>query len=146
RAWPLQAGAFFSPHDVETAAKVVVIGSMIRDVLFGPDINPVGRYLRIGNQPFTVVRLPAPTGQSGTVEDQDDVVVVPYTTAQKKLMGVTYLRSITVSAARADDVPRVAEQIRGLLRIRHQIMPGEPDDFRVRTLEDMVALRTRTTQ
>ncbi|MGH6914778.1 MAG: ABC transporter permease, partial [Geminicoccales bacterium] len=145
RAWPLQRGGFFSQHDVNTAAKVAVIGSIIRDVLFGASVNPVGESIRIGSQPFTVVGLLATKGQSATGEDQDDVVYVPYTTAQKKLMGVTYLRSITVSAASADNVYRAAENIRGLLRIRHQIGPGEPDDFRVRTLDDIVALRTRTT-
>jgi len=146
RAWPVQEGAFFGRHDVETAAKVAVIGSMIRDVLFGPGINPVGRSIRVGSQPFTVVGLLAAKGQSASGDDQDDVVYVPYTTAQKKLMGVTHLRSITVSAASADAIRRVAEDIRGLLRIRHQILQGEPDDFRVRTLDEIVAIRTRTTR
>jgi putative ABC transport system permease protein len=146
RAWPVQAGAFFSAHDVATAAKVAVIGAMIRDVLFGPSVNPIGQSIRIGSQPFTVVGLLAPKGQSSGGEDQDDAVYVPYTTAQKKLMGVTHLRSITVSAASADAIQRTAEDIRGLLRIRHQIMQGEPDDFRVRTLDEIVAIRTRTTR
>ena len=146
RSWPLQAGAFFNLQDVATAAKVAVIGSMIRDVLFGFGVNPVGRMIRVGSQPFTVVGLLAPKGQSSTGEDQDDVVYVPYTTAQKKLMGVTYLRTITVSAGSADAIYRVAEDIRTLLRVRHQILQGEPDDFRVRTLDEIVALRTSTTR
>jgi len=146
RSWPVQEGAFFNPHDVATAAKVAVIGSMIRDVLFGTSVNPVGQMIRIGSQPFTVVGLLAAKGQSSTGDDQDDVVYVPYTTAQKKLMGVTYLRTITVSAGSADAIYRVAEDIRRLLRIRHQILQDEPDDFRVRTLDEIVAIRTSTTR
>jgi putative ABC transport system permease protein len=146
RSWPMQAGAFFGPREVAGAAKVAVIGSIVRDILFGPGVNPVGRAIRIGAQPFTVVGLLATKGQTSTGEDQDDVVFVPYTTAQKKLMGVTYLRNITVSAASPDRVAEVAADIRALLRIRHEIVPGEPDDFRVRTLEEIVAMRTRTTR
>jgi len=146
RSWPTQMGAFFGPQDVQAAEKVCVIGSMIRDVLFTSGANPVGQMIRIGSQPFTIVGVLAPKGQSSTGEDQDDVVYVPYTTAQKKLMGVTYLRTISVSAASADQVGRVAEDIRRLLRFRHQIMPGEADDFRVRTLDDIIQVRTRTTR
>ena len=146
RSWPMQMGAFFGPRDIEGAEKVCVIGSIIRDVLFTPGANPVGRLIRIGSQPFTVVGVLAAKGQSSTGEDQDDVVFVPYTTAQKKLMGVTYLRTISVSAASADEIARVAEDIRALMRIRHQILPGEPDDFRVRTLDDIIQVRTRTTR
>ena len=146
RSWALQQGAFFGPREVANASKVAVIGSIVRDVLFGPGVNPVGQAIRIGSQPFTVVGLLATKGQNSSGEDQDDVVFVPYTTAQKKLMGVTYLRNITASAASADRVPEVAEEIRALMRIRHGIVSGEPDDFRVRTLEEIVAVRTRTTR
>ena len=146
RSWPMQQGAFFGPREVANASKVAVIGSIVRDVLFGPGGNPVGEAIRIGSQPFTVVGLLATKGQTSSGEDQDDVVFVPYTTAQKKLMGVTYLRNITASAASADRVPDVAEEIRALMRIRHGIVSGEPDDFRVRTLEEIVAVRTRTTR
>jgi putative ABC transport system permease protein len=146
RSWALQQGAFFGPREVANASKVAVIGSIVRDVLFGPGVNPVGQAIRIGSQPFTVVGLLATKGQTSSGEDQDDVVFVPYTTAQKKLMGVTYLRNITASAAAADRVPEVAEEIRALMRIRHGIVSGEPDDFRVRTLEEIVAVRTRTTR
>ena len=146
RSWALQQGAFFGPREVANASKVAVIGTIVRDVLFGPGVNPVGQAIRIGSQPFTVVGLLATKGQTSSGEDQDDVVFVPYTTAQKKLMGVTYLRNITASAASADRVPEVAEEIRALMRIRHGIVSGEPDDFRVRTLEEIVAVRTRTTR
>jgi putative ABC transport system permease protein len=125
---------------------VCVLGSIVRDVLFGPGANPVGRTLRIGTQPFTVIGVLASKGQSAQGQDQDDVVFVPYTTAQKRLMGVTYISTITISAAAGDRVADVARGVTQVLRQRHQIVPGEADDFRVRTLDEIVAVRTRATR
>jgi putative ABC transport system permease protein len=146
RHWPVALGAFFGPLHVQQAAKVCVIGAMVRDTLYGPDANPVGLSLRVGHQLFRVIGVLSPKGQSAGGQDQDDTVFVPYTTAQKKLMGVAYLRNILVSSRSADETGRVAEDIRQLLRYRHAIVPGLPDDFRVRSLEEIVALRTRTTR
>jgi putative ABC transport system permease protein len=146
RSWPIEAGSFFGVGDVANVEKVAVIGTVVRDVLFGPTINPIGRQVRIGIHPFTIVGVLASKGQSGGGDDQDDAVFIPYTTAQKRLMGVDYLRTISISAASADGVPRVARDVSTLLRIRHNILPGEPDDFRVRTLDEMIAVRTRTTR
>ena len=146
RSWPLLAGSFFTSGDVETVNKVCVIGTIVRDALFGPDINAVGRRVRIGIHPFTVIGVLAPKGQSGGGDDQDDAVFIPYTTAQKRLMGVDYLRTISISAASAAQVAQVAQDAAALLRMRHQILPGAPDDFRVRTLDEMIAVRTRTTR
>ena len=146
RSWPLQAGTFFSANDVASVEKVAVIGTVVRDVLFGPDFNPVGRHVRIGIHPFTIIGVLASKGQSGGGQDQDDAVFIPYTTAQKRLMGVDYLRTVSISANSAETVPQVARDVARLLRIRHRILPGEADDFRVRTLEEMIAVRTRTTR
>jgi putative ABC transport system permease protein len=145
RAWPLAQGAFFGPQDVTSSNKVCVLGSIVRDMVFGTGVNAIGESLRIGSQPFTVVGVLTTKGESAGGRDQDDLVFVPYTTAQKKLMGVTYLNSITVSAASADSVATVADRVAALLRVRHAIAPGAPDDFRVRTLDEIVAVRTRTT-
>ena len=145
RSWPLALGAFFGPRDVTSADKVCVLGSIVRDMVFGTGVNAVGQTLRIGSQPFTVVGVLTTKGESAGGRDQDDLVFVPYTTAQKKLMGVTYLNSITVSAATAESVATVADRVAALLRVRHAIAPGQPDDFRVRTLDEIVAVRTRTT-
>jgi putative ABC transport system permease protein len=146
RSWPLEAGSFFGHGDVAAVEKVAVIGTIVRDALFGPYVNPVGRQVRIGIHPFTVVGVLASKGQSGSGDDQDDAVYVPYTTAQKRLMGVDYLRTVSVSARTAEAVPYVARDVSALLRIRHDILPGRPDDFRVRTLDEMIAVRTRTTR
>jgi putative ABC transport system permease protein len=88
----------------------------------------------------------ASKGQAAMGDDQDDTIFAPYSTVQKKLLGVTFINNITVSAASAEQIKKVAEDITTLLRVRHKIQPGDPDDFMVRTLDDMVAIRTQATQ
>jgi len=146
RSWPTQLGAFFSAQDVATASKVAVLGSVVRDQLFGPDIDPTGQVIRINNQPFTVSGVMASKGQSGMGQDQDDVVFVPYTTVMKKLRGITFIQQAQVSAASATDTSATADRIAALLRVRHKIQPGDPDDFMVRTMEEMAAVRVQATQ
>jgi putative ABC transport system permease protein len=145
RSWQPKWGGFFTTQDVRTAQKVAVLGSLVSDTLFGPDVDPTGQIIRIRNQPFKVIGVMSTKGQSSTGQDQDDVVFVPYTTVQKKLQGQQHINNITVSAATANTAP-VAEAIRETLRIRHKLTPGDPDDFMVRTLEDMANLRTETTK
>ncbi|MDQ3418806.1 MAG: ABC transporter permease [Acidobacteriota bacterium] len=143
RSWPTKYGSFFSPQDVSSAAKVAVLGSLVSDTLFGPDVDPTGQMIRIRAQPFKVVGVMANKGQSGTGQDQDDVVFVPYTTVIKKLQGQQHIQRIQVSAETPDVVP-VAAAITEVLRTRHKLMPGDPDDFMVRTLEEMAAVRSET--
>jgi putative ABC transport system permease protein len=144
RAWPTRLGAFFGPQDVGSAAKVAVLGSTVSEQLFGPDADPVGQVIRIRNQPFRVVGVMASKGQ-GMGEDMDDQILVPYTTVQKKLLGIDHVNNITVSAATAEGTNDVADAIAVLLRTRHQIAPGEDDDFIIRTLEEVADIRTQAT-
>jgi putative ABC transport system permease protein len=146
RSWPVREGAFFTPQDVATASKVAVLGSVTREQLYPPDTSPIGQIIRITNQPFTIVGVMASKGQSGMGQDQDDVIFVPYTTVMKKLRGVTNIQQVTVSATSAGDTTRVADSIATLLRTRHKIQPGEPDDFMVRTMEEMASVRTEATR
>ena len=146
RSWPTELGAFFPAQDVATASKVAVLGSVVRDQLFGPDVDPTGQVIRINNQPFTVSGVMASKGQSGMGQDQDDVVFVPYTTVMKKLRGITFIQQAQVSAASATDTSATADRIAALLRVRHKIQPGDPDDFMVRTMEEMAAVRVQATQ
>jgi putative ABC transport system permease protein len=146
RSWPLLEGAFFTPQDVTTAAKVAVLGTIVRDQLFDPMANPVGQVIRISHQPFTVVGVMASKGQSGMGQDQDDVIFVPYTTVLKKLRGITNIQQVQVSAASAGETSKVADSIAQLLRVRHKIQPGDPDDFMVRTMEEMANVRKEATQ
>ena len=143
RSWPNRYGAFFTPQDVSAAAKVAVLGTVVAETLFGPDVDPTGEMIRIRNQPFKVIGVMSSKGQSAMGQDQDDVVYVPYTTVIKKLQGQQHISNITVSAATPDTAP-VAAAITETLRIRHKIMPGDPDDFMVRTLEEMASVRSET--
>ena len=144
--WATEQGAFFTTQDVTTAAKVVVIGSIVRDQLFGPDVDPVGQTIRIQHLPFTVIGVMATKGQTNTGEDRDDRALTPYTTVMRKLQRRTFVNRITVSAASANEVSVVADRIASLLRVRHKIQPGEQDDVMVRTIEEMASFRKEATQ
>jgi putative ABC transport system permease protein len=142
RAWAATSGAFFSTQDVASAAKVAVLGTTVNTQLFGQDVDPTGQIIRIRNQPFKVVGVMASKGQ-GMGEDMDDQILIPYTTMMKKLLGVTFIQSVTVSAASAGQTSPTADAIAVLLRTRHKIVPGQDDDFIIRTLEEMADIRTQ---
>jgi putative ABC transport system permease protein len=142
RAWPTRVGAFFSPQEVAGAAKVAVLGATANEMLFGKDADPVGQVIRVRNQPFKVIGVMSSKGQ-GMGEDMDDQLLVPYTTVQKKLLGIQHIQNVTVSAASAAETSHVADAIAILLRARHQIVPGQEDDFMIRTLEEMADIRTQ---
>ncbi len=145
RNWQPKYGSFFTPQDVRTAQKVAVLGTVVADTLYGPEVDPTGQIIRIRNQPFRVIGVMSSKGQSAMGQDQDDIIFTPYTTVMKKLQGQQHINNITVSAATPETAP-VAEAIRETLRIRHKLSGGDPDDFMVRTLEDMANLRTETTK
>ena len=143
RSWPVKYGSFFTQQDVNSAAKVAVLGTVVAENLFGPDVDPTGQVIRVRNQPFKVIGVMSSKGVGSMGNDQDDVVLVPYTTVIKKLQGQQHISKITVSAATPDTAP-VAAAITEVLRTRHKLMPGDPDDFMVRTLEEMAAVRSET--
>ena len=145
RNWNTKYGAFFSPQHVQGAQRVCVLGNTVAETLFGPDVDPTGQVIRIRNQPFQVIGVMATKGVSGFGSDQDDVIFTPYTTVQKKLQGIQHINSITVSAVTSDTQP-VAQAITEVLRTRHKLFPSDPDDFMVRTQEEMAAIRTETTR
>jgi putative ABC transport system permease protein len=146
RSWPTKYGAFFTQQDVTGAQKVAVLGTVVSNTLFGEDVDPTGQIIRIRSQPFKVIGVMASKGQSSMGQDQDDTIFVPYTTVMKKLQGQQNVNNITVSAASADQIQDVAESIRQTLRVRHKIVPGDADDFMVRTLEEMASVQTETTK
>ena len=136
RDWQVAEGRFIHEGDVESAAKVAVIGQTVVTNLFGND-DPIDAVIRIRNIPFRVVGVLAPKGQTSQGTDQDDTVIIPYTTMQKRLLRITYVQSITVSAVSADRVQEAQEQIAALLRQRHRIGPDRDDDFTIRNLSDI---------
>jgi putative ABC transport system permease protein len=146
RSWPTQFGSFFTDDDVTAARKVAVLGSVVRDQLFGVGADATGEIVRIKNQPFQVIGVLTSKGQAAMGQDQDDTVLVPYTTVQKKLMGVQHVTAITVSAENGVPLDIVVQQITELLQTRHRIQPGADNDFMVRTLEEMAGVLTSATQ
>ncbi len=136
RRWPFQEGAGFTQDDVTMAANVAVIGETVRKNLFGAT-DPIGQTLRVNNLPFRVTGLLAPKGTSAMGDDQDDILLVPLTTLQKKITGQPWLRWIMVQAVSREGSYAAQEQITALLRDRHRIRPGADDDFSVRNLADM---------
>ncbi len=140
RNWRFQMGTAFTQEDVQSAANVAVIGETVRKNLFGAT-DAVGQTVRISNLPFKVVGVLAEKGQSAAMgDDQDDTVIVPITTLQKKLTGQDWLRFISVSAVSRQASYAAKQQIEELLRDRHRIRPGQDDDFFVRNLADMADL------
>jgi putative ABC transport system permease protein len=140
RNWEIQDGANFTAREILLADKVALLGPSVAGVLF-PDSDPVGQVIRVGNSPYRVLGVLKPKGQGQFGQDQDDVIIAPYTTLQKKMLGITHLNQITVSAASADAVEPTAVAITRLLRQRHRTTGPEDDDFTVRTVEEMAATR-----
>lgn len=136
RAWPMASGEFFSEGDVRNGARVCVIGKTIADNLFA-GADPVGQTLRIRNLPFRVLGVLSTKGQSQYGQDQDDTVIVPYTTAQKKMLSISHIQSAMVSAISPAATFTAEKQITELLRQRHRIAPNQESDFTVRNLTDV---------
>jgi len=144
RSWKIASGANFTESDVRSAAKVALIGNTTAQTLFG-EFDPVGQIIRIRNAPFTTVGLLAAKGTS-MMGDQDDVVIVPYTSAMVRLTHDTTFRSFNVQASTADLMTDVQEQVTSLLRQRHKIADGKDDDFMVRTQKEVTEMATSTSK
>jgi putative ABC transport system permease protein len=140
RDWDLSAGRAFTTQDVKNATKVALLGQTVVDNLFG-DQNPVGQTIRIKNVPFTVIGVLSPKGQNAQGSDQDDTIVIPVTTAQKKLFGTQFpgmVRIIMVKAKSAEDLAAAEKQIIELIRQRHHIGQKQDADFSVRNLTQIM--------
>ncbi|MBQ6006058.1 MAG: ABC transporter permease [Selenomonadaceae bacterium] len=140
----LKSGLFFSEHDVDVRNRVAVIGPTVAANLF-ESVNPVGKKIRIGNAPYTIIGVLNSKGQSSGGQDQDDIVLIPLTTAQERLVGVTYVRSINVQVSEADKMDEVQSNIEKLLRQRHRIRTGAEDDFNVRNLTSLMEMMNSST-
>ena len=132
RHWPLAEGSVFSTRDVDAGANVCILGETVVENLFG-DEDPVGKTVRIGNLPFVVIGVLSPKGQSPFGQDEDDAVVMPFTTVQRKLAGIDWLQGIQCSAVSPDAIAPAQAQIAGLLRQRHRLRASEDDDFIIRS-------------
>ena len=141
RQWPIIVGSSFSEQDVRSANKVAVIGHTIADQLF-PDEDPIGQVVRIRNVPFNIVGMLKPKGLSVQGQDQDDLIIIPYTSAMKRIQKATMLRTINVQAASPSLLNTVQDQITELLRQHHRITGGKDDDFTVRNQQEIADMAT----
>ena len=145
RSWNVSKGNFFTDAEVKGAAKVAVLGNSVKQNLF-PDSDPVGAVIRVKNVPFKVVGVLEKKGGSTMGSDQDDQIVVPYTTAMKRILGNNRLGLVLVSAKSPDAIRDAMAEIGALLRQRHRIGPGEDDDFMMRSQEEIAASASETTR
>jgi len=147
KRWTLAEGAPFTEQDDERAASVVLLGQTVRQRLFGAE-RAVGQLVRIAGQPFEVIGVLAPKGQSAFGSDQDDTLIMPYLTAQKKIRGkgIAWLDDILCSAVSAQAVDSAITEISDLLRQRHHLETGQEDDFNIRRPEEVIKAQLQTSK
>ena len=140
RSWPIAQGNFFTQSDMDAAAKVVILGKTTAQNLFESGEEIIGSEIRIRNVPLRVIGILTPKGQSITGQDQDDLIVLPFTTAERKVLGTQFLGTvgiILVATQTRHDIPAVVDDIKDLLRAKHHLQSSEEDDFTIRTMEDI---------
>src|SRR5712671_1227340 len=145
KKWDLASGTTFDQNSVDRSAAVCVLGQTVAENLFGTE-NPIGKVIRVSTLPCSVIGVLQPKGFSATGQDQDDFVVMPITTAQKRITGTFWLDDIFCSAVSREAMPEATKQIVGLLRERHHLNPAEDDDFNVRRPEDVVQAQLATSR
>jgi putative ABC transport system permease protein len=142
RNWHQERGALFTSMDSQRETNVCLLGTTVAETLFGSD-DPLGKTIRLQNLPFTVIGIMQRKGFSTTGSDQDDIVVIPYTTAMKKMKGIYWLDDIYTSASSSAAIAPAIDQISVLLRQRHHLRSDEPDDFNIRHPEETLQARER---
>ena len=141
RNWRIRDGAFFTQRDEDAANRVAVLGRTVVDELFGPGEDPIGATIRVQDVPFRVVGVLARKGQTGWGQDQDDTILMPFSTAERRVLGTEILGSADIlfaTARSAAEIGAASEQVTEVLRARHRIQPGRDDDFTVRDLNEMM--------
>ena len=144
RNYTIAEGSFFSSNDENARSRVAILGQTVATSLFGA-VSPVGKTVRINKAPFRVVGVLESKGQSSMGQDQDDLVLVPLSTAQERLMGITYLNSISIQVESDKVIDKVQQDITVLLRNRHRLAVAATDDFSVRNLTALMATAKETT-
>ena len=149
RDWSFMSGGPFTQLDVDAAARVALLGQTVVENLFDPGEEPVGAVIRIKNVPFRVIGVLAPKGQSAQGSDQDDIIFIPFSTAERKVFGTQFLGSVGAlfaSTERLEDLSLAVTQIRDVLRSRHRLQPDQEDDFTIRTQVDIGKVQEGTNE
>lgn len=145
RRYEVEDGDMFSDQDVQTAAKVCVIGKTVVDNLFPGGENPVGKVIRFQKLPFRVVGVLKSKGYNSMGMDQDDLILAPYTTIQKKVLAITHLQGITCSALKEEYTDQAIDEISEILRRNHRLRETDDDDFTIRSMQELSTMLTSTT-
>ena len=145
RRYEVEDGDVFSDQDVQTAAKVCVIGKTVVDNLFPGGENPVGKVIRFQKLPFRVVGVLKSKGYNSMGMDQDDLILAPYTTIQKKILAITHLQGITCSALKEEYTDQAIDEISEILRRNHRLRETDDDDFTIRSMQELSTMLTSTT-
>ena len=140
RKFELATGSNFTDDDIKKYAKVALIGHTIVEELFDENVDPIGKTIRVGNMPVKVIGTLKPKGENQMGDDQDDILIMPYTTVQKRILGIDFVHMIMGSAVSEDMAENAVEEIETLLRASHNIKDGAADDFEVRTQAEMLEM------
>lgn len=146
KAVGLQSGSMFTDAEVRSAAKVALIGQTVADNIFPDGEDPVGQMIRFNKIPFKVIGLLEEKGENTFGQDQDDVVIAPYTTVQKRILAIDHLNQIMASAVSEEDAPEAVDQVTEIMRTRHKLADTEDDDFTVRSMEELISTFSSTSE
>jgi putative ABC transport system permease protein len=146
KVWELSSGSLFTEDEVNSAAKVAVIGQTIVKNLFTSGEDPIGKMIRYNNIPLKVIGVLEKKGENTFGQDQDDVILAPYTAVQKRILAIDYLQSVVASAKSETDAPKAVEEISEILRKQHKISEGQDDDFNVFSMEELISTFSSTSE
>ncbi len=146
RQWPLKDGITFSDQDVQSMSKVCLLGQTVISNLFPNGENPIGKYIRFGKIPMLVIGTLSAKGENAFGQDQDDVIMAPYTTVQKRILSTIYFQNIYASAMDANSTDAASAEISEILRESHRLKSTDQDDFAVRTMQELINTFSATSQ
>lgn len=146
KVWELKSGSMFTDTEVKSAAKVAVIGQTIVENLFSDGTDPVGQMMRFNNIPFKIIGVLEEKGEATSGQDQDDLIIAPYTTVQKRILAIDHLMEIIASAVSEDEAENAVEEVSAILRVQHKLGESEEDDFHVRSMEELITTLSSTSE
>lgn len=142
----LQSGSMFTDAEVKSASKVALIGQTVVDNVFPDGQDPIGQMIRFNNIPFKVIGVLEVKGENTFGQDQDDIVIAPYTTVQKRILAIDYINQIMASALSEDDAPNAVIEVSEIMRVQHQISNANDDDFSVQSMEELISTFSSTSE
>jgi putative ABC transport system permease protein len=144
RKYKIKTGSLFTEKDIHNSAKVCIIGQTVVNNIFTNGEDPIGKYIRFNKIPFLVIGVLEEKGTNGMGMDQDDLILTPYTTVQKRILGITHINSISVSAISEEKTDQAIEEIQTIIREKHKIKSNQDDDFNVRSQKEMLTMMSST--